>query len=253
MRSSVMKRVVQRAFFPEGAVRRIMAGPLRGMHYRVSPITGLSAWYSGPERDLQRTLAAHVRPGQVVADLGANWGCHTLLLSRLVGEAGCVLACDPYLPAYADLEWHLEANGCDNVIAQWVAVGAADGWARFLPGPNAYTGHLDFTGDERGIPVAVRTLDSLAEELDLARLDLVKIDVEGAEGQVLCGAEDVVRRFAPVLIIELHNPEQDVAVARWLTGHGYDFQRLSGPPITDPTQGWPAPGGVWGTLVATPG
>ena len=261
MRDNLLKRAVKVVFFPDGATRCIRFGPLGGCRYRVGPITGLSAWYSGPERDLQRVLKAAVRPGMVAVDAGANWGCHTLLMSRLAGEAGRVLACEPFPPAFGDLEWHLAANHCANVTACQAALSDSDGRAAFVPNESAYLGHLDFGGEGEGLDpegrermeVTVRTLDSLAAELDLPRLDLVKIDVQGAESRVLAGAEGVAERFHPTLIVELHTPEEDVAVARWLLDHDYRFERLSGPPITDMGQGWPAPGGVWGTLVAKPG
>jgi len=93
MRDNPIKRLVRRCFFPDGAVRRVITGPLRGFRYRVSPITGMEAWYSGHERDMQRAMAAYVRAGDTVLDVGANWGIHSLLLSRLVGPRGRVIAC----------------------------------------------------------------------------------------------------------------------------------------------------------------
>jgi hypothetical protein len=97
-----------------------------------------------------------------------------------------------------------------------------------------------------------KTLDTLLEELACLHPALIKIDVEGAEERVLHGAERVVAASRPVFVIDLHNPEQDLAVARWLTERGYRLERLSGPPIERSDRGWPEPTGVWGAIVARP-
>lgn len=86
----------------------------------------------------------------------------------------------------------------------------------------------------------------------MQRLDLIKIDVEGTEGKVLRGAEQVTARFRPVFVIDLHSPEQDLFVGRWLTERDYRLERLSGPPIRRTDLGWPHREGVWGSILAQP-
>jgi hypothetical protein len=81
---------------------------------------------------------------------------------------------------------------------------------------------------------------------------LVKIDVEGAESMVLSGARALMRELRPYFVVELHAPEQDVAVAAELSGSGYRVSRISGPPILRTDVGWPDPAGVWGSILATP-
>src|SRR5262245_37212247 len=88
MRSRNIKRILASVYFQPGAVRTIQFGPLRGTKFRVGPVTGMSPWYSGPERLHQQTFARHIKRGDIVVDVGANWGLHTLYLSRLVGSEG---------------------------------------------------------------------------------------------------------------------------------------------------------------------
>lgn len=76
MKDNPFKSFVRRFLFPDGAVRTIRAGPLRGFRYRVSRITGMETWYSGHERDMQSAMTKHTRPGDTVLDVGANWGGH---------------------------------------------------------------------------------------------------------------------------------------------------------------------------------
>ncbi|GAC1365307.1 MAG: FkbM family methyltransferase [Actinomycetota bacterium] len=255
MKDGLLKGVARSTWLRPGAVRRIALGPLRGQAFRVGPITGLSPWYSGTERPVQRIFQALVGPSDVVFDVGANWGLHTLCLSRLVAGGGRVIAMEPFPLAAVELEWHALRNGCHNVTILRMAAGASDGTARFRPGGAPSTGAL--CGDEAPAQASdfraeVRTLDSLARELQLRSLKLVKIDVEGAESMVLAGARALMRELRPYFVVELHTPEQDVAVAQVLTSNGYRISRISGPPILRTDVGWPDPEGVWGSILATP-
>jgi FkbM family methyltransferase len=257
MKETLFKAVVRACLFPPGAVRRIYVGPLRGMRFRVSPITGLAPSYSGTERAHQKVFRCLVKPGDVVVDVGANWGQHTLYMSRLVGALGSVIALEPYPPAFVELQWHLAANSCRNVLALLVALSDQDGWASFQVGAHASVGSLVAaperqTGSSAQISVTTRSLDTVVQLLKLSRLNLIKIDVEGAEALVLAGASEAITRFQPALVIDLHTPEQDLAVARWLTQRGYRLQRLVGPSILRTDRGWPHSEGVWGSLLALP-
>jgi FkbM family methyltransferase len=256
MRDNFLKQLAKWTFFRPGAVRRIRFGALAGMRYRVSSITGLSAWYSGPEKRHHQAFAKLVRPGDCVMDIGANWGLHTLHLSRLVGREGRVIALEPFPPAWRELEWHIHHNACTNVQLQRLAASDRDGTEQFLAGESAYTGHLagqnaDAAADPHAV-VKVRTVDGLVEDLGLKRLRLMKIDVEGAESRVLSGAAATLDRLTPFLIVDLHTPEQDVRVASFLHALGYNLSRLDGPPIRRLDQGWPHPEGVWGSILAEP-
>lgn len=257
MRETWLKRAVRSLFFRLGSVQRITVGPLRGMIFRAGPITGLSGWYSGTERTHQKAFKNIVQSADVVVDVGANWGLHTLYLSRLVGKKGLVIALEPFPPAFDELQWHIQANGCLNVRALPFALGEANGEALFSVGESAYTGRLS-TARAQGlasraeIPVVVRTLDSVAQELGIDRLKLVKIDVEGAEGKVLSGADRVMEQWKPHFVIDLHTPAQDVEVARQLTQRGYHLRRLGGPPILRTNTGWPDREGVWGSIEGIP-
>ena len=255
MRDGAVKAIARSTLFRDGAVRRIRLGPLRGRAFRIGPITGLSPWYSGAERPVQRVFRDLVRSSDVVIDVGANWGLHTLCLSGLVERTGRVIAMEPFPPAAEELEWHARRNGCDNVTVLRAAAGGRDGTALFRPGTAPTTGSLRRDGDPPGgsdFPTEVRALDSVVREFGLRAVKLVKIDVEGAESVVLSGASALLRELRPSLVVELHTPEQDVAVAAELGAAGYRFCRISGPPIQRIDVGWPDPAGVWGSILATP-
>lgn len=215
-------------------------------------MTGLAVWHAGAERAHQHAFQRLLRTGDVVIDVGANWGQHSLLFSRLVGNSGKVIAAEPYPPVFAELQWHLEANRIRNVTALPVAISDYNGTETFVAGENFSTGSLCAAapGQRESLRVTTQTLDELAAALGLNALSLVKIDVEGAEGRVLQGAELVVAKFRPLFVIDLHTPEQDLIVAQWLTRRGYCLHRLSGQAIRRSDLGWPHRDGVWGSILA---
>lgn len=161
-----------------------------------------------------------VAEGYVCCDIGAEYGLYTLTFAARVGVSGRVLAFEPLPGPNRFLTWALRWLGASNTTVFSDALGDAarrgtmslpkrhglpvHGRA-FLaddadgPGPNA-----EFAADER-LPVAVSTLDEVVDAADLDRLDLIKLDVEGNEPAVLRGAERAIRRFRPVLLIEIED------------------------------------------------
>jgi FkbM family methyltransferase len=219
----------------------------------------MAPFYSGTEREHQRTVVALLRGGDVAVDAGANWGIHTLLFARCVGPQGRVIAVEPSPAAREELEWHVQHNACHNVRIVPLALDHSEGAGRFAASPSAYTGHLLPNGEangsrdvQGGVTVQTTTLDLLLERENCATVRLVKLDVEGAESRVLRGAQRILREVRPYFVIELHTPDEDVAVGQFLHDARYEIARLSGPAIRRLDRGWPEPDGIWGTILATP-
>jgi|GEM_PF-1145814 len=257
MKESIFKDLIRILFFPLGSTRKIFFGSMQGMRFRVGPITGLSPWYSGTERAQQAVFKKLIRKGDRVMDIGANWGLHTLYFSKLVGPEGCVISVEPLPQVYDEMRWHIQANHCANVKPIRIAMGNFDGTEQFVQGMTFQTGSLSTVyhsnTSKKRIQVTLRSLDSLVKELNIKSLRLVKIDVEGAESEVLNGAKKTIEFLKPYLMIELHTPQQDVQVAQFLINLNYQFKRVStGPPILKVNKGWPERTGVWGTILAIP-
>ena len=155
------------------------------MRYKVDDITGLAAWYSGNEREHQKVFKKLIETGDTVVNVGANWGVHTLFFSKLVGLSGSVIAFEPLPEAMRDLRWHLSANNCSNVRTIESAASDEDGEAFFTIGESAYTGALaevrpSWSQEDR-LRVRTTRLDTVVESLNINRVRLIKIDVEGSE------------------------------------------------------------------------
>ena len=154
------------------------------------------------EADVVRLLTDEVRAGMTVADVGANVGFHTVVLARLVGEQGRVHAFEP-LPATVELlRANLWRQRCDNATVHAVAVSDRAGIAHIAPDPHGRSGAaLAAEGEE----VEAARLDDL---LDGVPLDLLKVDVEGAEPLVLRGAGRVLSASPRLLAIVEFRPER---------------------------------------------
>jgi FkbM family methyltransferase len=151
-------------------------------------------------------------PGDVVIDIGANIGYHTLLAAKLVGPTGHVYAIEPGGGAFAALTANVVLNDLPNVTAHPVAAGAAESEAILDDRPWGHSLH-SFVRREvesreprvEGSPIRVRPVAAVVQPEHLARLRLIKIDVEGYDLEVLQGLLPLYAAGArPALVIELH-------------------------------------------------
>jgi FkbM family methyltransferase len=157
------------------------------------------------EENTASLFEALIRPGDTVVDVGANLGFFTLLFSSLVGETGAVIACEPMPLALERLRRHLALNEAKNVTLHAVAVSSTNGEARFYLGPPEHTSISSLNPREHAAEVIVscRRLDDL---LAGRHVDFIKIDVEGAEADVLEGAEETLRRGVRNIVAEVSSP-----------------------------------------------
>ncbi|WP_159059379.1 FkbM family methyltransferase [Rhodopseudomonas palustris] len=185
----------------------------------------------GLEPGTHRCLKALVDPGMTIADVGANVGMLTLSFARSVGAQGKVYAFEAE-PEFQDLlEKSFALNGVPWVELQRRAAGRKAGTATFHVSPIAgHSSLYDLPADEapasKQITVEVVTLDEALAEVP--RVDLVKIDVEGAELEVLAGMQGLIARNPALAIVAEFGPSHLVRVGytpqQWFDafeGHGF--------------------------------
>src|SRR5262249_51802588 len=160
--------------------------------------------------------ASLVRPGDTVIDVGAHVGIYTLLFSASVGPTGNVIAFEPSPDNVAYLRKHLALNNAGNVTIVNAAVAAQSGRARFAFGADSSTGHVS---NEGTLEVVTIRLDDYITEAR-CRPSLIKIDVEGAEVEVLEGLADTLRTAAPALLVATHSPALKATCTERLAAHG---------------------------------
>lgn len=187
---------------PAVAIRRCRHGYfmyLRGDRY-VGRSLELYGEYSEGEVALFRQL---VPSGGTVVEVGANIGSLTVPLARMAGPLGRVVAFEPQGVVFNVLCGNLALNGLANTTPIRAAAGSGSGQVQ-IP-VLGYEERENYGGIATG-GAARRHTESVAvtrlDTLDLARLDLVKIDVEGAETEVLAGAAALIARFRPAIFVE---------------------------------------------------
>jgi FkbM family methyltransferase len=170
------------------------------------------------------------KENEVVLDLGANQGLYTLW--ALTRSPHCkVVAVEPDPQNLARLSRHLEINGIKGATVVPCCVGASCGAVRFWRGDSSGTGRVipgsggpDATETEdrtrQPLLVEMKTLDALASDLNLSRIDTIKMDIEGAEVDALKGGTETLKRAARV-VMEYHSNRLGQDAAEILAASGF--------------------------------
>lgn len=194
------------------------------------------ALYGRWEPQVEAVLRRLVKPGAIVAEVGANVGYHTLVMASRVGDAGHVHAFEAHPRLLPLLRATLAANGMSGrrVTLHGCAALDAPGHVSFAASHDQVgSGHLqvrnmsasyDAVYAERFEVEAVRMDDALAQ---VAALDLLRMDAEGSEGLVLHGAAALIARsprlrivteWSPIMLAARTDPAE---LAAWLGGQGF--------------------------------
>jgi FkbM family methyltransferase len=168
------------------------------------------------------------RPGMIALDVGADIGYYSLQMSRLVGPQGRVIAFEPIPAARERLKHNIALNGCTNIEVSEYALGNQEGNV-YLEDPFKKS-RLNLTKSAAGagdIKVSIKRLDELIGDMNLSSVDIIKMDIEGAEHEALLGMENILREYHPILIVEVHNyflplfGSSSSQLLSWLTSLNY--------------------------------
>jgi FkbM family methyltransferase len=214
---------------PKTAVFPILQGQLRGKRWVVGA-GNHSYWLGSYEIRKRQVFEREIKPGMVVFDIGANVGFYSLLAAQLTGKAGKVYAFEP-LPRNAEyIHKHVALNKITTIAVFEVAVGDKNGEAWFEPGVSIATGHLSETGTIR---VRQVSLDTLMAEGLLTRPDVMKIDVEGAEYDVVRGAQEIIQAYRPLIFLDTHDRTAHTDTIGFLAEMGYQFEQIDNLPLAE--------------------
>ena len=188
---------------------RIAEGPNKGLNFFVVGDTNIEYVTGEYETALGQLLAREIQDGDVVMDIGAHHGYYTLAFSRLVGPTGFVYSFEPLASNYRNLTRNVIKNDLGNVSTFEMAISDKIGEVPFSDSSNTYANTLEqgstvFSGSETTV-VSCIDLDTFSSDYRVAKVDFLKIDVEGHELEVLHGAAATIRRYKPTVYLATHD------------------------------------------------
>jgi FkbM family methyltransferase len=222
--SAALRRVVSGG---EPLIVTVQQGANQGMKLAIDQNTPRYYWLEGhDEPEVVEMMRSFSPPNGTVIDVGAHVGIETLMLSRWVGPGGRVISIEADPATMGRLKKNLEINSLTNVRTVQKAISDRTGTVRFSADASVTSAITDSPGTQIGIDVPCETLDQLAEDLALQKIDLIKIDVEDHEVAVLRGAQRVLRSIQPALLIEIHSPQSRDGCRQILHDCGYKTRQV---------------------------
>lgn len=188
------------------------------------------------EPDVTEVFRRLLRPGMAVLDIGANIGFFTMLSASLVGPGGYVLAVEPNPENARLIEASRRLNGYAHVTIAQVAAGRATGLLALHTAQS--NGTTSGPSDDMAQLLSARTVPAIAIDVLLPterRIDLIKVDVEGAEFNALLGCAALIARDRPIIISEF-SPDLMPGISGisgeeylgWVLDRGYRISVIEG-------------------------
>ena len=211
----------------------------------------------GYETELTELIYEKLDPSKDVVDIGANVGMFSVLFSKSIEPDKKVLCVEPSASVLKRLYHNLKRNECTNVFVHEGALGRESSSAvlHVVPGKEEYSSLQPLEHKH------IRNEDAIEEEVQVVPLDVlivqyglnpgfIKMDVEGAEFEVLKGAREVIKRYKPILLSEMDN----ALLKRFGTNVNevVEFLEALDYKVVDARTGGPALGGFSDNILAFP-
>jgi len=202
-RSNLLGRLLRLPFLliPENSVIPILTGPLKGKKW-IAGSHNNSVWLGTYESNQSLRFVQKSKGSKIFLDLGAHAGYYTLLY-KSINKQSTVYSFEPVESNYNFLQQHIKMNNLEDIIHFKKAVADKEGVLRFARG-NSVGGKLSAVGD---MDVSAIKLSRFIDEKIIQFPDIIKMDIEGAEYQVLLDIEPYLRSQKPVIFLSTHGDE----------------------------------------------
>lgn len=154
-----------------------------------------------------------IKPGHTIMDVGSSAGWYSIKNSRKVGQKGKIIALEPNSINFQYLKKNIQLNNCKNIIP--LNVGTWSYKTEILMSDDKYGSRtsLEFTKNSEMKKVKVDTIDNIIDELDIEHLDIIQMDIEGAEIETFKGMKKTLKKFKSLKLIiaayhEINNGKQ---------------------------------------------
>ena len=219
-----------KAIYPSGRKVKMRSPYGSGLYFWLDRYTDNGFILGFYERELARLLYDSVKKDTIFYDLGAHWGYFSILAAKFVGPKGKVYTFEPMPDNYERLTRNIRINEIENIEALNMAVSNVDSTLRFSNSKDTFANTYVSTSEENSIEVKAVSLDKFIEQKNGLPPDFIKIDVEGAEADVLEGAEQTIRKYRPVIHLsthDIHLKGVDERCKAWLKKEKYEMNVLS--------------------------
>ena len=162
----------------------------------------MSILKNGQNHDFEAMISKTIQEGNIVLEVGACWGYYTVLLSNIVGKNGQVLAFEPQKNAFDIICRNIEINKCKNVAVYPYALSNENGNSVIYSLPKRlFFSSLGKNFDEEYAVEECKTYR--LDDFWGSSIDVIKIDIEGAECLFLEGADKIIEKYEPLIIMEV--------------------------------------------------
>lgn len=200
---------------------------------------------SNPTEEIEFAVKGYLMPmseleGKCVVDAGAFPGVTTFVLSKAVGDNGCVVAIEPDPWNYEVLRWTVEKNNLKNVIVLNKGLWSQKKIIPFSSGLKLQSrfnaGNDTLYRISKTINIETVTIDGLKELLRLKRIDFIKMDIEGAEIEAISGAQKTLKESQPILSIATYHTVNGLQTWEYIGPFlkEYGYHTITGIPVSLP-------------------
>jgi FkbM family methyltransferase len=226
-----VQRVLIARYLEWPFLHTVDAGPAKGLRCEIKLPLDKALWIGTYEEDFAWALAGQVQSGAICYDIGGYRGYMSGIMA--LAGASAVFVFEPLPANQQALRRLCELNPDLPIKILPVAAGASDGDATFnvmselSMGKLAHSSFVQDTSAVEEIRVTLSKIDTLVHSKAIAPPDIIKIDVEGAELDVLKGARITLQEVSPLVFLEVHSSELEASCQEFLKGLGYRVGRVS--------------------------